>query len=221
MSKNMKKMIMAMSLALASVAPLTQAAGIGVIDLERVVEGSTYLKQQNTAFQQKIQPQTSKIEQLSKELEALQQRAQSNTKLSDAEKQKMSTQYQAKFQELNQLQQSVQNNVQSSIQQIRTVFDARVKQIAEQLRKENNLDVALNKNSALAYDANYDLTDKMIQKVNAIKYSMNHQQLQLADLARLVQGECVGQADLRLSALASLEHATSQDLAFVNADKYV
>ena len=165
----MKKMIMAMSLALASVAPLTQAAGIGVTDLERVVEGSTYLKQQNTAFQQKIQPQTSKIEQLSKELEALQQRAQSNTKLSDAEKQKMSTQYQAKFQELNQLQQSVQSNVQSSIQQIRTVFDARVKQIAEQLRKENNLDVVLNKNSALAYDAKYDLTDKMIQKVNAIK----------------------------------------------------
>jgi len=169
MSKNMKKMIMAMSLALASVAPLTQAASMGVIDLERVVEGSTYLKQQNTAFQQKIQPQTTKIEQLSKELEALQQRAQSNTKLSEAEKQKMSAQYQAKLQELNQLQQSVQTNVQSSIQQIRIVFDGRVKQIAEQLRRENNLDVVLNKNSALAYDAKYDLTDKMIQKVNAIK----------------------------------------------------
>jgi len=169
MSKNMKKMIMAMSLALASVAPLTQAASMGVIDLERVVEGSTYLKQQNTAFQQKIQPQTTKIEQLSKELEALQQRAQSNTKLSETEKQKMSAQYQAKLQELNQLQQSVQTNVQSSIQQIRAVFDARIKQIAEQLRRENNLDVVLNKNSALAYDAKYDLTDKMIQKVNAIK----------------------------------------------------
>lgn len=165
----MKKMIMAMSLALASVAPLTQAASMGVIDLERVVEGSTYLKQQNTAFQQKIQPQTTKIEQLSKELEALQQRARSNTKLSETEKQKMSAQYQAKLQELNQLQQSVQTNVQSSIQQIRIVFDARVKQIAEQLRRENNLDVVLNKNSALAYDAKYDLTDKMIQKVNAIK----------------------------------------------------
>ena len=165
----MKKMMMAMSLALASVAPLTQAASMGVIDLERVVEGSTYLKQQNTIFQQKIQPQTTKIEQLSKELETLQQRAQSNTKLSETEKQKMSVQYQAKLQELNQLQQSVQTNVQSSIQQIRIVFDARVKQIAEQLRRENNLDVVLNKNSALAYDAKYDLTDKMIQKVNAIK----------------------------------------------------
>ncbi|MEG2266137.1 MAG: OmpH family outer membrane protein [Acinetobacter sp.] len=165
----MKKMMMVMSLALASVTPLTQAASMGVIDLERVVEGSTYLKQQNTIFQQKIQPQTTKIEQLSKELEALQQRAQSNTKLSETEKQKMSAQYQAKLQELNQLQQSVQTNVQSSIQQIRIVFDARVKQIAEQLRRENNLDVVLNKNSALAYDAKYDLTDKMIQKVNAIK----------------------------------------------------
>lgn len=50
---------------------------------------------------------------------------------------------------------------------------------------------------------------------------MNHQQLQLADLARLVQGECVGQCDLQLRGLASLEHATSQDLAFVNADKYL
>ncbi|WP_216935895.1 MULTISPECIES: OmpH family outer membrane protein [unclassified Acinetobacter] len=165
----MKKMIMAMSLTLASIAPITQAAGIGVIDLERVVEGSAYLKQQNTVFQQKIQPQTTKIEQLSKELEALQQRAQSNTKLTDAEKQQMSAQYQTKFQELNQLQQSVQNSVQGSIKQIRTIFDARVKLIAEQLRKENNLDVILNKNSALAYDAKYDLTDKMIQKVNAIK----------------------------------------------------
>src|SRR5690606_18082245 len=33
--------------------------------------------------------------------------------------------------------------------------------------------------------------------------------------------ECMGQADLRLSALASLELATPQDLAFVNADKYL
>ncbi len=50
---------------------------------------------------------------------------------------------------------------------------------------------------------------------------MNHQKLQLADLARLVQGEYVGQADLCLRGLASLEKATSQDLAFVNADKYL
>ena len=50
-----------------------------------------------------------------------------------------------------------------------TTFETRVKQAAEQLLKENNLDFILNKNSTVAYDAKYDLTDKMIQKVNSMK----------------------------------------------------
>ena len=50
---------------------------------------------------------------------------------------------------------------------------------------------------------------------------MNHQSLSLEKLAHLVQGECVGQRDLKLSGLASLEHAGAQHLAFVNADKYL
>ena len=49
----MQKMMMAMGIALASMTSLTQAAGYGVIDLERLVENSSYLKQQNTAVQQK------------------------------------------------------------------------------------------------------------------------------------------------------------------------
>lgn len=163
----MKKMMMAIGIATAT--STVQAAGVGVIDLERLVENSTYLKQQNTSFQQTIKSQTAKIEQLNKELEAIQQRAQANSKMSAADKKKLEEQYQAKFKELGQLQQAIQTSAQSSIQQVRTVFDARVKQVAEQLRQENKLDVVLNKNSALAYDLKYDLTDKMIQKVNAIK----------------------------------------------------
>ena len=165
----MKKLIIAVGLVAATATSMVQAAGVGVIDLERVVENSTYLKQQNSSFQQKFQPQTNRIDALTKDLDALQKRAQSTAKISDAEKQKMSTEYQTKLQELNQLQQSVQTNAQSSIQQVRSIFDARVKKIAEELRTESKLDVVLNKNSALAYDARYDLTDKMIQKVNAIK----------------------------------------------------
>ncbi len=165
---NMKKLLTALTLT-ALTSTVVNAAGYGVVDLERVVENSTYLKQQNSSFQQKIQPQSTKLDQLSKELQDLQQRLQTGDKLSAADKQKMVTQYQTKMNEFNTLQQTMQNSVQSSIQQVRTVFDGRVKQVAEQLRKENQLDVVLNKNSALAYDAKYDLTDKMIQKVNAIK----------------------------------------------------
>ena len=148
---------------------VVHAAGYGVGDLEKVVENSTYLKQQNASLQQTVNPQTTKLEQLGKELEGIQQRAQQNPNLSEAEKQKMMTQYQTKLKEFNSIQQGVQTTVQSAIQVMNKTLDGRVKQVAEQLRKENNLDVVLNKNSALAYDAKYDLTDKMIQKVNVIK----------------------------------------------------
>ncbi len=50
---------------------------------------------------------------------------------------------------------------------------------------------------------------------------MNPQYFSLEKLAHLVQGECVGQQDLQVSGLASLEHAESGHLAFVNADKYI
>ncbi|OTG97908.1 hypothetical protein B9T24_00615 [Acinetobacter sp. ANC 4654] len=165
----MNKILMSMLVAGLASTSVVHAAGYGVIDLEKVVENSTYLKQQNASLQQTVNPQTTKLEQLGKELEGIQQRAQQNPNLSEAEKQKMMTQYQTKLKEFNSIQQGLQTTVQSSIQVMNKTLDGRVKQVAEQLRKENNLDVVLNKNSALAYDAKYDLTDKMIQKVNVIK----------------------------------------------------
>ena len=166
----MKKTILSLALfGLSSMAAVAHAAGYGVVSLERVVESSSYLKQQNLALQQSVKPQTTKLEQLAKELETMQQRAQQSNNLSDAEKQKMNTQFQTKLKEFNGLQQVVQTRVQAELQKINDGFETRLKQVAEQLRKENGLDVVLNKNSALAYDPKYDLTDKMIQKVNALK----------------------------------------------------
>lgn len=165
----MNKILMSMLVVGLASTSVVHAAAYGVVDLEKVVENSTYLKQQNASLQQTVNPQTTKLEQLGKELEGIQQRAQQNPNLSEAEKQKMMTQYQTKLKEFNSIQQGLQTTVQSSIQVMNKTLDGRVKQVAEQLRKENNLDVVLNKNSALAYDAKYDLTDKMIQKVNVIK----------------------------------------------------
>ena len=51
---NMKKLLTALTLT-ALTSTVANAAGYGVVDLERVVENSTYLKQQNSSFQQKIQ----------------------------------------------------------------------------------------------------------------------------------------------------------------------
>ena len=146
------------------------AAGLAVVDLAKVVESSTYLKQQNASLTQSVKPTSTRLEQLGKELESLQQKAQTDgQKMNQADIQKLTAQYQSKLSEFNSTQQGLQTKVQSSLQAMNTTFESRVKQAAEQLRKENNLDFILNKNSAIASEAQYDLTDKMIQKVNAIK----------------------------------------------------
>ena len=160
--KTMKMAIMGLGLGFAG---LVQAAGFGVVDLEKVVESSTYLKQQNASLEQSVKPQTTKLEQITKDIEALKQKAQAQ----GANVQQINAQYQAKVNEFQTIQQGVQAKVQSTIQNINATFEARVKQAAEQLRQEAGLDFVLNKNSAFAYDAKSDLTAKIIQKVNAIK----------------------------------------------------
>ncbi|MEG0481509.1 MAG: OmpH family outer membrane protein [Acinetobacter sp.] len=160
--KTMKMVVLGLGLGIAG---LTQAAGFGVVDLEKVVESSTYLKQQNASLEQSVKPQTSKLEQITKDIEALKQKAQAQ----GANVQQINAQYQAKVNEFQTIQQGVQAKVQSTIQSTNAAFETRVKQAAEQLRQEGGLDYILNKNSALAYDAKNDLTAKMIQKVNAIK----------------------------------------------------
>lgn len=160
--KTMKMAVLGLGLGFAG---LVQAAGFGVVDLEKVVESSTYLKQQNASLEQSVKPQTTKLEQITKDIEALKQKAQAQ----GANVQQINAQYQAKVTEFQTIQQGVQTKVQTTIQNTNATFETRVKQAAEQLRQEAGLDFVLNKNSALAYDAKNDLTAKMIQKVNAIK----------------------------------------------------
>jgi len=165
--KTLTKLLLGVGL---TVSATVNAAGLAVVDLAKVVENSTYLKQQNASLSQSVKPTSTRLEQLGKELESLQQKAQTEgQKMNQADIQKLTAQYQSKLSEFNSTQQGLQTKVQSSLQAMNTTFETRVKQAAEQLRKENNLDFILNKNSTIASDAQYDLTDKMIQKVNSIK----------------------------------------------------
>lgn len=161
----MKKILLALATGLAFTA--VQAADYGIVDIDKVVQGSTYLKQQQSALQQSIKPQTTQIEQLQKDLAGIQQKG--NAAKSQAEVDKLKKDFDTKAAQVNTLQQQVQSKVQTTMQATNTVFETRVKTAAEQLRKENKLDLVLNKNSVLASDLNADLTDKIIQKVNAIK----------------------------------------------------
>lgn len=162
----MKKLILSMLVGLSFTT--VQAAGLGVVDISKVAQSSTYLKQQEQSLKQSVNPQTMQIEKLQKDLAALQQKAQTG-KLSDAEKKKMAEEFQGKVTQLEKLQQEVQTQVQKSMQVANQTFETQVKTVAEQLRKENKLDAVVNKTAVLAFDPSSDLTDKMVQKVNAMK----------------------------------------------------
>jgi outer membrane protein len=161
----MKKLI------LSAVAAFTfsaaHATDIAVVDLDKVVQSSTYLQQQNTQLKNSVQGQTSQIEKLQKELVELQKKGQASK--NQAERDKLAKEFETKANQLNGLQQQVQTKVQSTLQNVNKTFEGRVTSVAEQLRKEAKVDLIINKNAVLAADAKADLTDKMIQKVNAIK----------------------------------------------------
>ena len=161
----MNKLTYAVAAFTLSVSGWVNAAGYGVVDLDRVVQQSTYLKQQNSSLEQSVKPQTAKLEQVGKELEALQAKAQSK----GANVELINTQYQVKMKEFQTLQQDVQVKVQSAVENTNKTFEARVRQAAEQVRQESGVEAILVKSSTLASDPKIDLTDKMIQKVNSAK----------------------------------------------------
>lgn len=161
----MKKLIL--GLATVFTFGAAQAADIAVVDLDKVVQSSTYLQQQNTKLKSSVQGQTTQIEKLQKDLVELQKKGQSSK--TQTERDKLAKEFEAKATQLNSLQQQVQNTVQSTLQNVNKTFEGRVKTVADQLRKDEKLDMIINKSAVLSADAKTDLTDKMIQKVNAIK----------------------------------------------------
>lgn len=167
---NMKLIKMALLTVSLAMPSYVFAAGYAVIDLTRVVDNSSYLKQQNQILNNSIKPLTAKMEQIGKDIEALRKQAEAQgSKLTQADAQKMNSQYQAKVAEFDSSQKELQSKVQSGLQSMNNTLQARINQSAEQLRQENNLDFILNKNAVVAFDSKNDLTDKLIQKVNAAK----------------------------------------------------
>lgn len=144
----------------------TAFAEVGIVDFAKVIENSTYLKQQNQTLKQTVQPTVNKLEQLAKELESLQAKA---AQAKADEVSKLEQQFKTKMTEFNSLQQQLQSSMQRGSQQMQTTFESRVTQVAEQLRVENKLDMIVERGSVLSFDKKYDLTEKVIQKVNAIR----------------------------------------------------
>ncbi len=131
----LNKLMLGLGLTVASVA--ANAAGYGVIDLAKVVESSTYLKQQNASLNQSVKPTTTKLEQLGKELEGLQRQAQTQgQKMKEDEIKKLQSQYQSKLNEFNSTQQGLQSRVQTSLQSMNTTLRLELSKLLSNYEKK-------------------------------------------------------------------------------------
>lgn len=153
-----------------TVSAVSFANQYAVVDLPKVIESSTYVKQQEASLQQSIKADTTKLEQLRKELAAMQQKAQTDApKMKEDELKRLEQQFETKMNEFGKLQQQVQTRVQQGMGQIENTLNARISQVTDQLRVENKFDVVLERGVVLSYDKKVDITDKVIQRLNAIK----------------------------------------------------
>lgn len=153
-----------------TVSAVSFANQYAVVDLPKVIESSTYVKQQEASLQQSIKADTTKLEQLRKELAAMQQKAQTDApKMKEDELKRLEQQFETKMNEFGKLQQQVQTRVQQGMSQIENTLNTRITQVTDQLRVENKFDVVLERGVVLSYDKKVDITDKVIQRLNAIK----------------------------------------------------
>lgn len=153
-----------------TVSAVSFANQYAVVDLPKVIESSTYVKQQEASLQQSIKADSTKLEQLRKELAAMQQKAQTEAgKMKEDELKRLEQQFETKMNEFGKLQQQVQTRVQQGMGQIENTLNARISQVTDQLRVENKFDVVLERGVVLSYDKKVDITDKVIQRLNAIK----------------------------------------------------
>lgn len=153
-----------------TVSAVSFANQYAVVDLPKVIESSTYVKQQEASLQQSIKADTTKLEQLRKELAAMQQKAQTDApKMKEDELKRLEQQFATKMNEFGKLQQQVQTRVQQGMGQIENTLNTRITQVTDQLRVENKFDVVLERGVVLSYDKKVDITDKVIQRLNAIK----------------------------------------------------
>lgn len=162
----MKKLSVLLVSLMASVTSF--AGGYGVVDFPKVIENSTYIKQQEASLQQSVKADTTKLDQLRKEIVSLQQKA-GDSKVKPDELKRLEQQFQTKMAEYTKTQQSVQMRLQQGMRQIETTLNQRVAQVTDQLRTENKLDIILERGAVISFDKKDDLTDKVIQRLNAIK----------------------------------------------------
>ena len=164
MRKLVVKSVLALSLMITTAAFAEKYA---VVDVQKAAADTTYVKQQTASLEAALKPQQQKQEALAKQLQALQQKAQTDAKImKEADLKKLEQDYATKMNEYNATATGMQKRLQDTLENISKTVTPKIEKAVEDLRKQGGYSVILNRSAVVSLDPAIDLTSKVTQQVN-------------------------------------------------------
>ncbi len=140
-----------------------------VVDIQKAATDTNYMKSQQASLEAALKPQQQKHERLTKELNALRQKAQNDANvMNEADKRKLEQDYATKLNEYNANAAGMQKRAQDTISNINKMLAPKIEQAIDALRAQGGYSLVFKSEAIASLDPSLDLTSQVTQKVNAV-----------------------------------------------------
>ena len=166
----MRHALVAATLALVTWTSSAQANNVAVADSQAAVLASNIAKKTIEDLNNNLKPQRERLEKLRSEIQGIQEKFQKDAKiLSDKDKKDLQAQGQNKLNEYNSTTDGVQRRIEEAQANMLKTLMPKMEKIVEDLRKEGNYDIIIEKKYAIWSSESVDLTKKITDRLNASK----------------------------------------------------
>jgi Skp family chaperone for outer membrane proteins len=146
------------------------ANNVAVADSQAAVLASNVAKQTIEGLNSTLQPQRTRLETLRAEITALQDKFTKNgSVMSDKDKQALAAQAQSKLNDYNSTAEGVQKRIEEAQTNMLKTLMPKLETIIEEIRKEGNYDIILEKKYVIWTAPSVDITKKITDRLNAAK----------------------------------------------------
>ena len=144
------------------------ANNVAVADSQAAIFNSKYAKQTVANLNSSLKPQRDRIEALQKELASIENRFKTDAKvLKEDQVRALQTQAQSKINEYNSTAEGLQKRVDETQATMYKTLLPKLEKIIEEIRKEGNYDIIIEKKNVIWSSPAVDITSKITQRLDA------------------------------------------------------
>ena len=157
----------ALVLGLATAGVAQAAGGVAVADSQAAIMSTDYAKKTFEKLNKDLEPQRNRLDQLRKELAAIEEKFQKNASIMSAkEKTDLQTQARQKMEEFQNLAQALQKRAQDVQQEMVQKMLPKMEEAVEEIRKASNIDIIIERKNVIWAEPATDITKKITEKLN-------------------------------------------------------